>query len=624
MQYQTVPKTDAQPLQLKIKEGMTCLQTKQYDKAAAIYKSVVKKLPKSPELQNLLGTAYQGQQRYGKAADCFRKSLKLTGQNSATLISLARCQFLAGESAEKVLDTLDAAVALDPERMETVALKVDVMVKAGRYADAFELIKRHAATDTPDIVFLRYCVSAFAKVEQRKAACAFLNRMIELDPDTVTHYADRAWLRISDEDYFTCFDELSQALLRFPADLNLSLLFSELLLRLSRHHEALKYIEYYTKNVPDSGMGHLIHAHILNQLERYDEAYDAIVLAEEHRAEKAEQLKWIKSNIELARGNLKEGWELHPARFHEKGAKWWDYPAPLWNGEDLTDKAILIWSDQGLGDTIKSTTMLSDLKQMAGKVILETNPRFVPFFSQALEGIECRRIGGSPGQNSAPQDDPDRDYDFVSNTTDIARFLRPSLASFDKLRCPSIRFDREKSLGFMERLPGAADKPVIGLCWRSKKMEAYRARYYMTAEQMCAIVESEDAVFLNLQYLAHPPELKALSSVPGRAFHHFEDVDLYNDLGSVASLIAICDVVISANTNIADLAGVMDVPCVRFGGTSVPLTLGKDYVPWSPSVTFVRVDERELAHHMIPTILEKTHGYLKDVFPQAKKKRLAI
>jgi len=609
---------------MKIKEGMTCLQTKQYDKAAQIYKSMVKKLPNSPELQNLLGTAYQGQEKYGKAVDCFKKSLKLTGHNSATLVSLARCQFLSGESPEKVMKTLDTAIALDPDRMETVALKVDVMVKAGHYSEAFDLIKLHAATDTPDLAFLRYCVSTFAKVEQRKAACVFLTRMIELDPETVTHYADRAWLRISDEDYFTCFDELSQAILKFPSDLNLSLLFSELLLRLSRHHEALKYIEYYTKNVPESGMGHLIHAHILNQLERYDEAYDAILLAEEHRAEKAQQLKWIKSNIELARGNLKEGWELHPARFHEKGAKWWDYPAPLWNGEDLTGKTILIWSDQGLGDTIKSTTMLADLEQMAGKVILETNPRFVPFFADALETVECRRISGTLGQNTAPPDAPDRDYDFVSNTTDIARFLRPSMESFEKLRCPSIRFDKEKALGFLERLPEAADKPVIGLCWRSKKMEAYRARYYMTAEQMCAIVESEDAVFVNLQYLAHQPEIEALSSVPERAFHHFEDVDLYNDLGSVASLIAICDIVISANTNIADLAGVMDVPCVRFGGTSVPLTLGKDYVPWSPSVTFVRVDERELAHHMVPEILDRTRTFLKDNFPQSKRKRLSL
>ena len=51
------------------------------------------------------------------------------------------------------------------------------------------------------------------------------------------------------------------------------------------------------------------------------------------------------------------------------------FPAPL-----------LIWGEQGLGDQIIYASMMPDVQKRADKIVLEVEPRLMPFLSALFRG----------------------------------------------------------------------------------------------------------------------------------------------------------------------------------------------------------------------------------------------
>ena len=54
------------------------------------------------------------------------------------------------------------------------------------------------------------------------------------------------------------------------------------------------------------------------------------------------------------------------------------FTQPLWDGSDLAGKTILLWAEQGLGDTIQFIRYAPLVKRRGGTVILECQPALLP------------------------------------------------------------------------------------------------------------------------------------------------------------------------------------------------------------------------------------------------------
>lgn len=107
---------------------------------------------------------------------------------------------------------------------------------------------------------------------------------------------------------------------------------------------------------------------------------------------------------------------------------------------------------------------------------------------------------------------------------------------------------------------------------------------------------------MNLQYQALQRELDYLVSRSKGSFTYYNDVDLFNDLEAAADLTAICDLVVSANISVADMAGILGVPCVRFGPVEPPLLLGQPSPPWYPTMKYVYIDEENQPQKSFPRL----------------------
>jgi tetratricopeptide (TPR) repeat protein len=78
------------------------------------------------------------------------------------------------------------------------------------------------------------------------------------------------------------------------------------------------------------------------------------------------------STLLLLKGDFETGWAKYEWRWKKTDQfKARDVPQPRWNAEPLVGKTILLYAEQGLGDTIQFVRYAAVLKEMGAKVVLE-------------------------------------------------------------------------------------------------------------------------------------------------------------------------------------------------------------------------------------------------------------
>ena len=292
---------------------------------------------------------------------------------------------------------------------------------------------------------------------------------------------------------------------------------------------------------------------------------------------------------------------------------------PAWQGEDISDKTVLVWTDQGLGDALRSGTMLPDIIARAGKVKVELSEKGAKFMQYSFPEAECRAARMDKDFKATAND-----YDLHVNIGDMAEFFRPNIEAFHKAPSPVYTFEKDRARSYLERLKGHEDKPVIGFSWRSKNLAPNRARFYLSAPGIAPLLQSRDAIFVNLQYAAIDKELEFLKANFPEKLHVFEDVDLLDDLLGAAALTACCDFVVSANTSVADMTGILDVPGLRFGQQEPTLLLGEMNPPWYKSITYMHPYKDRPCTDFVPEIIAEMDRQLADWTPARRNERLGL
>ncbi|KAA0582282.1 tetratricopeptide repeat protein [Azospirillum sp. B21] len=317
----------------------------------------------------------------------------------------------------------------------------------------------------------------------------------------------------------------------------------------------------------------------------------------------------------LARGDLGTGWTGLEARF-AAGQALPDrrFRIPAWDGGALTGKTVLVWREQGIGDELMYSACYADLISRAERVIVECEPRLVALFARSFPQAVVR---------AATVDPVDADCHVPAGSLPLrldwglagypARggWLRADDAAVERWRgwldglsgntCPHpdpppLGGGGDRSFVGVRRqsLPRPAGEDrwrsnsalTIGLCWRSGLRGALRDANYAPLTDWAPILTLPGLRLINLQYDDCEAELIEAETRFGIVIHR-PPLDLKNDLDGAATLTAALDLVISAGTSVAEMAGALGVPVWRIGPAGDWTALGTACRPWYPSMRLV-------------------------------------
>jgi hypothetical protein len=215
-------------------------------------------------------------------------------------------------------------------------------------------------------------------------------------------------------------------------------------------------------------------------------------------------------------------------------------PAPRWNGEDLTDKTLLVQGEQGFGDLFQFCRFVPELNKRGARIILQERPQTRDLM-QGLAGLDTF----APNTASPPP------ADFSIHLCSVMQVVGTRLETIP-INIPYLNADPQRVAIWRERL-GPTRRRRIGIAWSSDRRPALHRARNLTPPALEALLGA-DAEFVSLQ-LDSGEEARILAACGARDF----GADTKN-FAELAALIEALDMVISIDTGAAHLAGALGKP----------------------------------------------------------------
>lgn len=281
--------------------------------------------------------------------------------------------------------------------------------------------------------------------------------------------------------------------------------------------------------------------------------------------------------LRLERGDLAGGWPDYGWRFAADPANARrPPPLPAWRGEELSAKRLLIWGEQGIGDTILFSSACADAVARARAVTIEVDRRLVPLFARSFPAARVRPRGAGP----VP------DCDIHVPVGSLPRVFRTRLSDFPA-RTGWLTADPEQAARWRDRLAALGPGPRVGIAWRSLVVTPRRQSAGTALDDWAPLFALPGLHLVSLQPGDAEAETAAAEARFGVRIHRWPDHDRTDDLDGTAALIAGLDLVITPAVSAGELAGALGVPVWRIGRRDWT-GLGTAARPWFPAMRLFR------------------------------------
>jgi hypothetical protein len=348
--------------------------------------------------------------------------------------------------------------------------------------------------------------------------------------------------------------------------------------RIDRHHDAVAAYQRAAACLPADPTPQYNRGNALLALGDFPgaaEAFRAVIEAVPDHSD----AQWNLATALLAQGKFLEGWAHYRWRWAKQGldpaAR---FPWPLWNGEAVADRRILVWREQGIGDELLFATCLRELVAAGAEVTLVASPRLTALFQRAFPSITVVAEGKLKTAGTH--------FDWQIPIGELPRFLRRARSDFPtvtKFLVP----DSSHATRWANRLDKLGAGPKVGICWRSGLLTEERRRDFSELRDWKTLLELPEVHWINLQYDDCAAEIAAVEAL-GVTIHRWRSEDLKNDLESVVGLLWNLDAVVTAPTAVSSLAGGAAIPTWEVDSGRDWTAHGEDRSPWFPSIQVFR------------------------------------
>lgn len=413
---------------------------------------------------------------------------------------------------------------------------------------------------------------ALQKLGLLDSAIQAYGQAIALAPDDVDALMSRGHVLATQQRYAEAAADFSRALKRVPQNADAWNNYGNALLELEREPEAIDAYDKALKIRPGFAQALFNKGKALGALERYAEAAEVYASALKINPD-YQEAKWHLSWVKLVQGDFAAGWPLFEAR--------WSLPVlgnqrrypqlPQWLGQEtLAGKQLLLYAEQGLGDTLQFCRYVPMLQAMGAQVSLAVQAPLVALLSEQWPDVTVAESFAELAR-----------FDLATPLMSLPLALGTTLTTIPA-QVPYIRS------------PISAPKvvrvrPRVGLVWsgspahkndknRSMPLSILAPLFLLPVDWVCLnpLLRQTDDDWLarNPQVMLERPAL--------------------TDFAETACIIAQLDWVVTVDTSVAHLAGAMGKP------VWILLPTGPDYrwllartdSPWYPTARLFRQSAR--------------------------------
>ncbi len=238
-------------------------------------------------------------------------------------------------------------------------------------------------------------------------------------------------------------------------------------------------------------------------------------------------------------------------------------------------------SDGGLGDTLNFYRYIPLMRTMgAARVSVSVQ--------QPLQPLLYKDVSGSSTAGGAGQAPPDYYVRMMSLPAAFGTATDTVPAVGDSIRADAAKADRWR--GRLASLQARQPKLRVGLAWSGNPAHLNDHNRSLRLSQLASLFDVPGIAWCSLQQVVRGADRDTLATLPQLAFFG----DELRDFGDTAALCEAMDLVVTVDTSIAHLAGVLGKP-VWIMLPAMPdyrWMLSRDDTPWYPTARLFRQARR--------------------------------
>jgi tetratricopeptide (TPR) repeat protein len=496
--------------------------------------------------------------------------------------------------------------------------------RMGHQHKALVTYERAFALDPEDPELLINLGLAAWNLEINSGAAKMFSLYIGACPDSPLGYNNLGSVQSDMGEVDIAIETLRAALYRMPGEAILWNALATVLAENGRVEESLVFYQEAIRLDPNFARLYHNYGYALSHLGRLDEALEAYdeALVRAHDPKERMEGRHSRSICLIGMGRIAEGFDEFEIRNDERFRAYVHHmiKAPMWNGEDLAGKRLLVVAEQGLGDEFMFANILPDLQDAVGengKLEVAVDPRLIPLFQRSFPLAQIGRYDdrtlvdkdGNKSLRFVPFSIGQGEPDFWTPMGSPLKVFRRGISDFPKQ--VFLKPDAARAAEFRAMLESFGPQPKIGICWRSMMLGAKRAKYYSALDAWGPILKTPGVTFVNLQYGECADELARAAQMHGVQIRAIDGLDLKNDIDGAAALSSVVDLVISAPTAAAATAASVGTEVWFLTAGRTWPQLGTDEYPWYPKTKVFSPEKFADWEKLIPQVGEALAAFAK-------------
>ncbi|MBM4146316.1 MAG: tetratricopeptide repeat protein [Nitrospira sp.] len=477
---------------------------------------------------------------------------------------------------QKAVDVCREILKINPNDAEALHLLGVIYYQLGDNDFALKHISESLSLNPSNAEAYYNLGNIFKDRKQLDEAMTWYQKALQVDPNIPQIYLNLGYIFREKEQFDECVTNYRKALQIDPFNAAIYYNLGNVFQDQDKPDASIKYFQKAIQLDPN-----LLDAYINMGIAFYDkQQLDSAIMIYQEALKFNPNLAdahWNLSHALLLSGNFKEGWKEYEWRWKVKELyqnslpQTYNFSQEKWDGSDITGLSILLYSEQGFGDTMQFIRYVSLLAQRCSRVIVECPKALTTLLRNVKEIdqiIEC----GSP----RPAFDvhcPLLSLPLVFNTT----------IETIPAKVPYMFADPALVRKWREKIQNDIATLKIGLVWATDRLPKKKS---CSLEIFSSLAQMNDITFYSLQkgkadiQAKYPP-------VGMKLINYAEEI---KDFSDTAALIANLDLIISIDTAVAHLAGAMGKPV----WTMLPFApdwrwmLKREDSPWYPTMKLFR------------------------------------